>query len=205
MSRARRTCCACLALLSLPALPAPVRIGDFAATQGVIPAPWRVEQPDTKLPATRYRARLWDGVHAVEAHAVASMALLARPVAIDLAATPILCWRWRIDAPLQGADMTRKSGDDYAARVYLSFEVAPERLGNHLKTHDHVYWHPNARIPGVEFHSGSLGHLLSVGLGIALVAAFVLLGGYTLHGRRAAQIRAEAAAMQERKRREMAD
>jgi hypothetical protein len=127
--RMRRTCCACLALLSLPALPAPVRVGDFAATQGVIPAPWRVEQPDPKVPATRYRARLWDGVHAVEAHAVASMALLARPVAIDLAATPILCWRWRIDAPLQGADMTRKSGDDYAARVYLSFEVAPERLG----------------------------------------------------------------------------
>ena len=127
--RMRRSCCACLVLLSLPALPAPVRIGDFAATQGVIPAPWRVEQPDTRVPATRYRARLWDGVHAVEAHAVASMALLARPVAIDLAATPILCWRWRIDAPLQGADMTRKAGDDYAARVYLSFEVAPERLG----------------------------------------------------------------------------
>ncbi len=31
--------------------------------------------------------------------------------------------------PLQSADMTQKSGDDYAARVYLSFEVAPERLG----------------------------------------------------------------------------
>ena len=39
---------------------------------------------------------------------------------------------------------------------------------------------------------------------VALVAAFVLLGGYTLHGRRAEQIRAEAAAMQERKKREMA-
>jgi transketolase len=31
-----------------------------------------------------------------------------------------------------------------------------------------MYWHPNRNIPGVEFHSGSLGHLLSVGLGIAL-------------------------------------
>ena len=33
---------------------------------------------------------------------------------------------------------------------------------------DHLYWHPNRAIPGVEFHSGSLGHLLSVGMGIAL-------------------------------------
>lgn len=42
------------------------------------------------------------------------------------------------------------------------------RLANHLKTHDAIYWHPNRRVPGVEFHSGSLGHLLSVGIGVAL-------------------------------------
>jgi hypothetical protein len=57
------------------------------------------------------------------------MALLARPVDIDLARTPILCWRWRVDAPLKTADMSTKAGDDYAARVYLSFEVPPETLG----------------------------------------------------------------------------
>ncbi|MDP9035728.1 MAG: thiamine pyrophosphate-dependent enzyme [Myxococcota bacterium] len=42
------------------------------------------------------------------------------------------------------------------------------RLENHLKTNDSMYWHPNRDIPGIEFHSGSLGHLLSVGVGIAL-------------------------------------
>lgn len=42
------------------------------------------------------------------------------------------------------------------------------RLANHLKTTDHVYWHPNRAVPGVEFHSGSLGHLLSVAIGVAL-------------------------------------
>ena len=46
--------------------------------------------------------------------------------------------------------------------------IAPERLQNHLKTGDSIYWHPNRDIPGVEFHSGSLGHLLSVGIGLAL-------------------------------------
>jgi transketolase len=43
-----------------------------------------------------------------------------------------------------------------------------ERLGNHLSPDDSIYWHPNRRIPGVEFHSGSLGHLLSVAIGVAL-------------------------------------
>jgi transketolase len=41
------------------------------------------------------------------------------------------------------------------------------RLEKHLAIEDHLYWHPNRKIPGVEFHSGSLGHLLSVGMGIA--------------------------------------
>ncbi len=42
------------------------------------------------------------------------------------------------------------------------------RLANHLKTNDAIYWHPNRRVPGVEFHSGSLGHLIAVGIGVAL-------------------------------------
>ncbi|NBX91710.1 MAG: transketolase [Proteobacteria bacterium] len=45
--------------------------------------------------------------------------------------------------------------------------LAKERLSNHLKTQDVIYWHPNREIPGVEFHSGSLGHLLSVAMGVA--------------------------------------
>ena len=44
----------------------------------------------------------------------------------------------------------------------------PERLKNHLKTTDFIYWHPNVNIPGIEFHSGSLGHLLSVSIGVAM-------------------------------------
>lgn len=42
------------------------------------------------------------------------------------------------------------------------------RLANHLKPGDSIYWHPNRAVPGVEFHSGSLGHCVSVGIGIAL-------------------------------------
>jgi transketolase len=43
-----------------------------------------------------------------------------------------------------------------------------ERLRRHLDPGDHLYWHPNRAIPGVEFHSGSLGHLLSVATGVAV-------------------------------------
>jgi transketolase len=43
-----------------------------------------------------------------------------------------------------------------------------DRLANHLSTADSIYWHPNSNIPGVEFHSGSLGHLPAVAAGVAL-------------------------------------
>ncbi|MGA9115783.1 MAG: 1-deoxy-D-xylulose-5-phosphate synthase N-terminal domain-containing protein [Bacteroidota bacterium] len=42
------------------------------------------------------------------------------------------------------------------------------RLANHLRTSDTIYWHPNRAVPGIEFHSGSLGHLLSVSMGVAM-------------------------------------
>lgn len=42
------------------------------------------------------------------------------------------------------------------------------RIDNHLKENDNIYWHPNSSVTGVEFHSGSLGHNLSVAIGIAI-------------------------------------
>lgn len=46
--------------------------------------------------------------------------------------------------------------------------IEKDRLKNHLKPNDFIYWHPNRNIPGIEFHSGSLGHLLSVAIGVAM-------------------------------------
>jgi transketolase len=46
--------------------------------------------------------------------------------------------------------------------------IEKERLANHLDAKDSIYWHPNRNIPGVEFHSGSLGHLPAVALGVAM-------------------------------------
>ena len=54
----------------------------------------------------------------------------------------------------------------YGTFVELGW-LEKDRLKNHLKTNDFIYWHPNRNIPGVEFHSGSLGQNLSVAMGVA--------------------------------------
>lgn len=113
---------------------APLRVGDFAAAGEVPPAPWEVVQLNQKVPATRYRSMVWDGVAAVEARADASMALLARPLqTVDLQATPVMCWKWRVDATLHKADLATKAGDDYAARVYVTFVLPSESLSFGLR------------------------------------------------------------------------
>ena len=120
-----------LSAISLPlsALADPLWLGRFNESDTNIPAPWKIEHLDQRVPPTQYTLRKWDGVVAIEARAKKSMALLGRTAAVDLKKTPILCWQWRIDAPVASADMTRKSGDDYAARVYLTFSVQPDQLG----------------------------------------------------------------------------
>lgn len=105
------------------------RLDHFPGESEKVPAPWQVIQLDKKVPPTRYRVARWDGVVAIEATAERSMALLARMVDVDLERTPVLCWRWRVDAPLVKADMATKAGDDYAARVYVSFALPPSEIG----------------------------------------------------------------------------
>jgi hypothetical protein len=113
---------------------APIWIGRFEES-AALPRPWALVRLDRKVPPTRYRIARIAGVPAVEAKAERSMALLARPIAVDLGATPVLCWRWYVEAPVAGADLRRKRGDDYAARVYVAFDMPTSALsaGTRLK------------------------------------------------------------------------
>jgi transketolase len=55
----------------------------------------------------------------------------------------------------------------YGTLAELGF-IEKERLKNHMSVSDSIYWHPNRAIPGIEFHSGSLGHLPAVAAGVAM-------------------------------------
>jgi len=64
----------------------------------------------------------------VEASADASASGLVRKLDVDAKAWPALAWSWKVERPVAKGDVTRKSGDDYAARVYVTFRVPPGRL-----------------------------------------------------------------------------
>lgn len=59
----------------------------------------------------------------LQVRAVAAAGSVAHALDADAAETPRLAWRWKIDRVVRGADMGRKEGDDYAARVYVTFDL----------------------------------------------------------------------------------
>ena len=109
----------------------PVWIGHFTAP-GAPPSPWHMVKLSSQRP-TSYRVTNVAGRTALEATFDRSMSVMARPIGVDLGRTPVLCWRWFVDGPVKKADMTRKSGDDYAARVYVAFDVDDAAMSGSTK------------------------------------------------------------------------
>lgn len=53
---------------------------------------------------------------------------LIMPVDIDPMEYPIMEWSWRVDDLVEDADITQRSGDDYAARIYITFDIPLDSL-----------------------------------------------------------------------------
>ncbi|SJM96295.1 conserved exported hypothetical protein [Crenothrix polyspora] len=68
---------------------------------------------------TQYQVIDDDGTNVLKAESVNSASGLFREQRIDLQKTPILNWRWRVDNALGKINEQSRSGDDYAARIYV--------------------------------------------------------------------------------------
>ncbi len=68
---------------------------------------------------TRYQLQTLDGIVVLKAESHAAGSGLFREQRIDLDKTPVLNWSWRVSKRLNGLNEQSKSGDDYAARIYV--------------------------------------------------------------------------------------
>jgi len=65
----------------------------------------------------------------VRAEAVASASGLVSRVSTPAAEARMLRWRWKVDRLPQGANTSTKAGDDAPARIYVTFQFDPAKLG----------------------------------------------------------------------------
>jgi hypothetical protein len=98
------------------------------ATPGnALPVPWR----EVMLPRVKHAAVTLvpdEGATVLRVHSEAAAGSAVHAVRADVATTPMLAWRWKVDRVVEKADLERKSGDDFAARVYVFFDVPLREL-----------------------------------------------------------------------------
>lgn len=119
-----------------------LRFSDTAPGQ-VLPSGWKVYAMSRHHPAA-HMAIVRDGnddVFSIDAnHAAGAIAHV-----LDIPASTTLSWRWKVDRSVAKGDLSKKSGDDFAARVYVFFDMPRSQLS----------WMQRLRL-GVAGHS--LGH-----------------------------------------------
>lgn len=68
---------------------------------------------------TDYRKIIMDDRQVLKATSVDSASGLIKKIRVNLRETPFLNWQWKVEQTLNGIDEFKRSGDDFAARVYV--------------------------------------------------------------------------------------
>ncbi len=78
---------------------------------------------------TRYTLTQDNGRTVIQANSHKAASALMRYLRVDPNRLPWIQWEWKIDHVIEGGDVTRKEGDDYAARIYVAFAFEPDKAG----------------------------------------------------------------------------
>lgn len=104
-----------------------------SAPAAALPDSWQFQAPSRESPKTRIDL-VADGADTVlRAYSDRTAGALAHT--LDLPPATTLAWRWKIDQVVAKADLHTRGGDDFAARLYVVFDVPPRALsfGEHMK------------------------------------------------------------------------
>lgn len=106
-------------------------IGTFSQAKPgkAFPSGW---EPLTfeKIPAHTQYDLVKDGDQVVvKAVSQQSSSGITREITIDPHEYPVVQWRWKVENVLKNGDVTEKSGDDYPARLYITFEYDSSKVG----------------------------------------------------------------------------
>ncbi len=120
-----------LILLSLQTISAKniIRVGDFSSSSPDIFLQDQWEPLTFKKVSRHTKYSVTEDNHTMIVKAVSDQSAsgLIRKIRIDPEQYPIIKWRWKITSIYQYGDVTQKAGDDYPARIYITFEFDPEK------------------------------------------------------------------------------
>jgi len=125
-----------LMLLAMPALATTAQPPSVAdAPPGPPPAGWVHTQINEDAKGTDFSVVEDGGVGVIQARSTAGASSLVHTLASPVPASAQLRWRWKVSNAVPGSAMAQKATDDYAARVYVFFDLDRSKLslGDRLK------------------------------------------------------------------------
>ena len=111
--------------------PKRIEAGLFSSSRlnETLPADWHPQTFSRIKRHTDYSLVKEDDTVVVKAVSHQSASALARSISVSSMEYPVIQWRWKMNNVLQKGDVTSKDGDDYPARVYITFAFDPEKAG----------------------------------------------------------------------------
>ena len=102
-----------------------VEVARFSALRAGDPLPgWLAPHVFDHQPRrTQFSLVEDEGRVALRAEARASASGMVREIRVDPGTHPVLAWRWKVMNLIVKSDLTTKQGDDFPARVYVTFEL----------------------------------------------------------------------------------
>jgi len=115
--------------------PSLLRVGHFSAQSPTdsIPAGWEQIRFGENDASTSYALVRAESTVVVRARSDNGASGLITQRRVDLEKHPILEWRWKVNELPQGADVSTKTADDAAARLYVTFDYDGLGLYDRLK------------------------------------------------------------------------
>lgn len=107
-----------------------IEVGKFSAAieRDTLPPHWKPLTFKKIERHTVYSLVRDQGTVVIRAVAEASASGLIREIQINPKEFPIVQWRWKVSNVLRNGDVHRKEGDDYPARLYITFKYNAGKL-----------------------------------------------------------------------------
>ena len=109
---------------------ATIEVGKFSTgkVEETLPPDWKPLTFKKIEQHTTYKLVKDDHAVVIEAVAESSASGLTREIKINPKEYPTIQWRWKVSNILKKGDVHKKEGDDYPARIYITFEYDPSKL-----------------------------------------------------------------------------
>ena len=122
-------------------------LGDFSLQIKAIPKSWQPLTFNSIEEHTSYTLVNDQNIKVVKAESNESASGLTKKIRFNPKEYPYLSWRWKVNKAIPGTDVTSKSGDDYAARIYVMFKYDLKDLPEDEQSRISWYKFFNGKLP----------------------------------------------------------